>query len=262
MPTDHTVTRLSTTPVKGLSLHHPDAIRLTARGVVGDRQFLLIDDNGKLQSCTRNQALYGLTAHWQQQSRRLSIRRGADELLTGVIEPGSAADTDMWGLRTLPADEVADPIWHTFFSDLIGRPVRLLQAREPAVDVQPATLLGTGSVQELARQAGLASIDPGRFRMLIEFSGGVPHVEDSWNGLRLQIGDAVLRAGGGVKRCAATTRNVDSGEVDLQTLRVITGYRGRQDSVLGPGALFGIYAAVLQPGTISVGDELIVDADG
>lgn len=261
MPTDYTVTRLSTTPVKGLTLHHPESIELTTHGAADDRRFYLIDDTGKLQSCTRNQSLYGLTAKWQQQSRRLTISRGADVLITGIIESGSAVQTDMWGLRTLGADVVADPIWSTFFSDLVGRPVRLLQAREPAFDVQPVTMLGTGSVQELARRAGVPSVDSGRFRMLIEFSGGAPHVEDSWNGHRLQAGDAVLRAGGPVKRCAATTRNVVSGEVDLQTLRVITGYRGRQDSVLGVGAIFGVYGAVLQPGTISVGDHLRVDPD-
>jgi hypothetical protein len=44
--------------------------------------------------------------------------------------------------------------------------------------------------------------------------------------------------------------------VDLQTLRLITSYRGRRDSVLGVGATFGVYADVIQPGTISVGDSL------
>jgi uncharacterized protein YcbX len=94
--------------------------------------------------------------------------------------------------------------------------------------------------------------------MLIEFSGGEAHVEDSWEGKVLEIGAAVLRGGGGVKRCAATTRNPDSGRVDLQTLRLITSYRGRRDSVLGVGATFGVYADVIKPGTISVGDILRV----
>ena len=48
--------------------------------------------------------------------------------------------------------------------------------------------------------------------------------------------------------CAATTRNPDSGAVDLQTLRLITAYRGRRDSVLGVGAVFGRYCDVLEPG--------------
>lgn len=261
MAPDCSVTRLSITPVKGLSLHHPDSIELTPDGVLGDRQLYLVDQTGKLQSCTRNPGLYGLRATWHAEARRLAVSRGADELISGIVEPAAAARTDMWGLRTLSADQVADPAWSTFFSDVVGRRVHLLQARGSAFDVSPVTLLGTGSVQELARRAGVATIDSARFRMLIEFAGGGPHVEDSWYGSRLKIGTAVLQVDGPVKRCAATTRHPDTGVVDLQTLKVITGYRGRQESILGRGANFGVYATVLHAGTISVGDELDVTTD-
>jgi len=253
---DFTVTRLSTTPVKGLSLHHPDSIELTTHGAVGDRLFYLLDDAGRLQSCTRNPGLYGLKAAYDSQTRRLEITRADQVLLGGIIEPGTAVDTDMWGVRSITSDVVADPVWSTFFSDIVGRRVRLVQARESAYDVQPVTLLGNGSVAELARHAGLPEVDSRRFRMLIEFSGGHPHIEDSWEGKLLQAGGALLRGGGPVQRCAATTRDPDSGSVDLQTLRLIAGYRGRQDSMFGPGANFGVYGDVVEPGTISVGNGL------
>jgi len=257
----YTITRLSITPVKGLSLHHPDSINLTTQGAADDRLFYLIDDTGALQSCTRNPGLYGLTAAYDRESRRLVVTRGEDVLIAGIAEPASTVDTDMWGLRTIVGDVVADPAWSTFFSDMVGQRVRLVEARGSAVDVQPATLLGTNSVRELARQAGRPDVDSRRFRMLIEFAGGDPHIEDSWDSKRLSIGNAVLRAGGPVKRCAATTRHPDSGAVDLQTLRLITAYRGRQNSELGIGANFGTYATVLEPGTIAVGDSLEVCAD-
>jgi uncharacterized protein YcbX len=251
-----TVTRLSTTPVKGLMLHHPDSVALTARGAVGDRQFYLVDDTGKVQSCRHNQGLAGLSAAYDGESRRLRVTRADQVLVDGIIEPATSVATDMWGLRTITSDLVADPVWGAFFSEVVGKPVQLVRARESAYDVSPVTLLGASSVEELARRAGLSTVDSRRFRMLIEFSGGEPHVEDSWDGKVLEIGDAVLRGRGPVKRCAATTRNPDSGRVDLQTLRLITSYRGRRDSVLGVGATFGVYAEVIQPGTISVGDSL------
>ncbi|HET7328580.1 MAG TPA: MOSC N-terminal beta barrel domain-containing protein [Nocardioidaceae bacterium] len=258
---DHTITRLSTTPVKGLMLHHPDSIDLTTQGAAGDRLFYLVDDTGTLQSCTRNPGLYGLSAAYDNENRRLEVTRGDDVLLSDIVEPSNAVETDMWGLRTITAGVVADPLWSTFFSDIVGSRVQLLQTRGSAYDVHPVTLLGTASVEELAHQAGLASVDSRRFRMLIEFSGGDPHIEDSWNGTRLQVGEATLRAGGPVKRCAATTRDPDSGAVNLQTLRMITTYRGRQHSELGLGANFGIYGEVVEPGTVSVGDSLKVCAD-
>jgi uncharacterized protein YcbX len=261
VPIDFTVTRLSITPVKGLSLHHPDSIDLTTRGVVGDRLFYLVDDTGRLQSCTRNAGLYGLRAAYDPETRRLEVTRGEQMLLGGLIEPAMAVDTDLWGVRTITSDVVADPVWSTFFSDVAGRRVQLVQARGSAYDVRPVTLLGTASVAELARRAGVGEVDSRRFRMLIEFSGGQPHIEDSWDGKLLQVGDALLRGGGPVKRCAATTRHPDTGSVDLQTLRLITGYRGRQDSIFGLGANFGVYGDVVEPGTISVGDGLRLCAD-
>jgi uncharacterized protein YcbX len=39
------VTRLSTTPIKGLGLNHPDAIEISQIGAVGDREFFIIDEN-------------------------------------------------------------------------------------------------------------------------------------------------------------------------------------------------------------------------
>jgi uncharacterized protein YcbX len=256
VPIDYTITRLSITPVKGLLLHHPDSIELTTQGAAGDRLFYLLDDTGKLQSCTGNPGLYGLSAAFDRESHRLEVSRGDELLLGEIVGPAMAVDTDMWGLRTLVGDVVADPVWSTFFSDIMGRRVQLVQARGSAYDVQPVTLLGTGSVEQLARHAALPGIDSRRFRMLIEFSGGDPHIEDSWNGKLLEVGGAILRAGGPVKRCAATTRDPYSGAVNLQTLRLITAYRGRQNSVLGPGATFGVYGEVIEPGTISVGDSL------
>ena len=259
METELTVTRLSTTPVKGLALHHPDTIELTYEGAAGDRAFFLVDDSGKIQSCTDNAALFGLRATWDSTARRLVVARGDDVLHGDVVAPARTDSIDFYGVRTVDADAVADPTWSELFSELLERRVRLMQARGSAYDVYPVTLVGTGSVRELARHVpGAAEVDSRRFRMLIELSTDEPHVEDTWAGSRLEVGEAVLRAGGPVMRCAATTRDPDSGEVNLQTLRLINSYRGRQESELGVGTNFGVYGAVVEPGRISVGDRLRV----
>ncbi|WP_460834947.1 MOSC domain-containing protein [Nocardioides hungaricus] len=258
MTGDLTVTRLSTTPVKGLSLHHPRSIALNADGAVGDRLFFLVDEAGKLQSCTHHSGLYGLRATYDDQERRLRVGRGGETLLEAAVEASVPVDTDLHGVRTIRAAQVADPVWSAFFSDAVGRRVHLMHAGGPVYDVRPATLLGTASVEELARRAHLPEVDARRFRMLIEFSGGTAHVEDSWAGMLIGVGDTVLRAAGRVKRCAATTRDPDTGRVDLQTLRMINGYRDRQQTELGVGTTFGIYADVVEPGTVSVGDPLVV----
>ena len=62
--------------------------------------------------------------------------------------------------------------------------------------------------------------------MLLTLAGCAEHEEDGWDGRLLQIGAAVVRVGGPVPRCAVTTRDPDTGVRDLDTLRLIQGYRG------------------------------------
>jgi len=96
--------------------------------------------------------------------------------------------------------------------------------------------------------------------MNVAIAGGDPLVEDSWDGRELMLGDAVVRVGGPVKRCAATTRNPDTGEIDLQTLKLIGATKGRQETpMFGAGFYFGVYADVLTPGRIHVGDDVTLD---
>jgi uncharacterized protein YcbX len=100
-------------------------------------------------------------------------------------------------------------------------------------------------------------VDARRFRMNVELAGTAPHEEDSWEGRELRMGEVVLRAGGPVKRCAATTRNPDTGVVDLQTLKLIGRRRGRQETAkFGKGFYFGVYADVVAPGRVHVGDAV------
>jgi uncharacterized protein YcbX len=62
---------------------------------------------------------------------------------------------------------------------------------------------------------------------------------------------------GPVPRCNAVTRNPDSGERDLKTLALISQRRGMLPNASGEGLNFGVYADVVEPGTIKIGDELI-----
>jgi uncharacterized protein YcbX len=89
--------------------------------------------------------------------------------------------------------------------------------------------------------------------MLFDLDGCSVHEEDTWSGRRVRIGGAVIRVGGGVGRCAVTTRDPDTGMRDLDTLRLLRAYR----EPLGDGEIpFGVYAVVEQPGVVRVGDEV------
>jgi uncharacterized protein YcbX len=251
------VTRLSVTPVKGLALHHPDSIEVTATGVPGDRAFYLVDDRDALYSIAKTGSLVGLHADYDIAGGRLAIREGDRVLADGHVEPGAAHSANFFAFKQVDGRLAPGP-WDAVLSERAGRPLRLVQAAVAGGghDVEPLTLLGTASTARLSQQAHSTDVDSRRFRMLIEFDGAAPHAEDRWLGQRLQIGTMTAEVGGPVQRCAGTTRHPDSGTVDLKTLALIGDYRGRQDSIFGPGFNFGVYATVVTPGSVSVGDVL------
>jgi uncharacterized protein YcbX len=92
--------------------------------------------------------------------------------------------------------------------------------------------------------------------MLVELDGCAPHEEDAWSGLRLRMGDAIVRAGAGVPRCVITTMHPDTGEPDFPTLDVLATYRRREGELL-----FGVYADVEEPGRVRVGDPVEILGD-
>ena len=249
------VTRLSVTPVKGLALHHPASVDVTESGVVGDRLFYLVDDRDALYSIAKTGALVGLLADFDAATQVLTVSRDGDVLAQAPVSTGEPHSANFFAFKQVEGRLAPGP-WDAVFSGLAGRPLRLVRATDTAHDVEPLTLLGEASTARLSEVAGVDEVDSRRFRMLIEFDGAAPHAEDRWEGQRLQIGTVVAMVGGPVQRCAGTTRNPASGEVDLRTLALIGDYRGRQESIFGLGFNFGVYAAVATPGRIAVGDAL------
>jgi uncharacterized protein YcbX len=73
-------------------------------------------------------------------------------------------------------------------------------------------------------------------------------------GRRTRVGEAVIAWGGHVGRCLVTSRDPDTGQIDLPTLDILRDYRGHCATT--EPLPFGIYGAVLEPGTARVGDPV------
>jgi len=257
------VARLSTTPVKGLALHHPDAILLLRTGAAGDREFFVIDGRGRLVSIWKTGRLVRFRAAHDPESGRITVSSAEGEVCDGPARRGAPVIARSYGGRKVAGTVVEGP-WNAVLSNAAGEPVRLVRADDPGAghDEHPVTLLGEESVAELARQSGAGQVDARRFRMLIGFSGLSAHVEDRWQGRTIEIGGALIRVGGPVPRCAATTRDPDHGARDLPTVRMIRSYRGVQVNESGRGVNFGVYADVVREGVVRVGDPLTVPTVG
>jgi hypothetical protein len=156
----------------------------------------------------------------------------------------------------VPSRIVPGP-WEAAFTAYLDRPARLARSNQPGAgtDVEPLTLVSVASVQELARQGERTALDARRFRMTFELDGCAPHEEDTWAGRNVRIGDVELAIGEPVPRCVITTLGPLTGERDFPTLKVISRYRGVAPRTSPP---FGVYARVVVPGVVRVGDAVSV----
>jgi uncharacterized protein YcbX len=216
------VARISITPVRTFRLSHPVEVELTGRGVVANRRFMLVDAQGKRLRSSLTVWPVPVSADWDEATETLRVAIDG-EIFEGPALGGERLTVDYNG-RPLPTVVVDGP-WTQPLSRLQGSSVRIVRPDGPGqLQEAPVTLVSRASLERLEREAGLP-VDPGRFRMLFDLDGLGEHEEDTWNGRRVRVGAAGVRVGGGVGRCAVTTRDPDTGERDLDTLRLLRGYR-------------------------------------
>jgi len=254
------VRTISTTPIKGFGLAHPSAVELDAQGARGDRDLLVVDDADCLLSITRTGAFAGLTAIYAEGRASLSIQSDGKTLVADTLRIGTPTIVRCWGGRRVAGHVVLGPFAEAL-TQRAERAVRLVRCDAPGAgsDIRPVTLLGSASVDELARRTG-HQVDPRRFRMLFELETTEPHVEDRWTGCRLQGEEVAINVLGPVPRCAAITRDPDSGDRDDPLVKAIRAYRGMVPTELGPGVPFGVYAEVERGGWMRTGETVTVVA--
>jgi len=249
------VVRFSIAPVRSLGLEHPDTIEVTPLGVLEDRRFFLADDTNRLIDKLVVPTLSQISTHTNPEATHLRMTFPDGQVVEDDVRLTEAVETPIHG-RT-GVGHVVDGPWAAPLSDFAARPITLIRCDRPGGTRagNPVSLVSDGSVAELASHAEVETVDPRRFRMLIELDGADPHEEDTWIGTRISLGAAELLITKPTARCAMPTQNPDTGERDLDTLRTIIAYRGLRE---GKHADFGVLGDVTVPGTIRLGDEVTV----
>lgn len=252
------VSRLAVAPVKGLGLVHPDRVDVGPRGVRGDRRFYFIDSAGRVYDGLRDGRLLGVRPEIDVVGETASLRFPDGVTITGSILLGERVETYFYGRKTPISGHVVDGPWSEALSGLVGRSLRFVRSDvegDVLDDDRTVTIVSVGSVAELGRRTE-ADVDARRFRMTFELEGCEAHEEDSWIGLHVRIGEAVVIPAARVARCAVTTRDPETGERDLDTLRIIASYRPARSARRNVD--FGVSGRVATSGIVRVGDEVAV----
>jgi uncharacterized protein YcbX len=242
---DARVARINVTPVKSLRLDHPDEIELVRDGAREDRRFLLVDAERRLYNGKRDLALVRTSASWDPDARHLQLTLPDGKLVEGKVGSGEPTVVEVYR-RPLHARLVEGP-WADALSDLVGRSLTLVERDDGgwATDDRPASLVSRASLDTIDG-------DGRRFRMLFELDGIPAHAEDEWRNRRLRVGEATLLVGDPTPRCAVPTANPDTGVRDRDVLRELIEKRG---PIEGEPCM-GVYAEVLEPGLVRVGDAV------
>ena len=250
-----TVASIHLAPVKSLGLVSPDTVHVTRRGIVEDRRLYLIDRHGRLVTQRTHGRLVQVTPHYRLTPEWLELRFPDDLCLAGEPELGDAVFTPIWGRRVPGRVLLGD--WSQALSDFCGDDVTLVQSDQPGkcYDEFPISLVSEESLTHLSQQTGDAIVsDSRRFRPNFLLCGCTPHEEDEWLGNTIQIGPELrLYIMARDPRCAITTLDPNTGERDVDTLRLILSYRPNPRT-----AYFGVYGIVEHPGRVTIGDLVTV----
>jgi MOSC domain-containing protein len=253
---------ISIAPVKGMRLEELSEVELTKQGAVGDRDFFLVDENRKMISVTRLGPLVEIVPEHDRDAGTLALRFPDGRVVSGEVDLGEAEPIRFYRLELQVRPVTGE--FSAAISEHCGAQLRLMARPDnrPTVDrgsIAGATVLGVGSLERLAAAAGEAGqpgeVDRRRFRMTFGVDGIEPHEEDEWIGRQVRFGEAEVLVHDRVGRCAATTRDPESGAVDLKTLHHIGSYR--DDVVSEEPIPFGVYASVREPGMVRLGDPVV-----
>jgi uncharacterized protein YcbX len=219
-------------PVKSMGGDALTSVAVGATGVAGDREWAVYGADGKLASGKHSRRFRRMDPVFDL----VATRRGPDAVVT--LPDGREV-------------VVGQPDSDAVLSEHFGEPVTVRRKTDlQHQDAAPFSLVGSATLEELGRHEGDGRpLDPRHLRVNVVVRTEQPYAEEQWVGRDLTIGTVRLRVSEQIERC----RMVGVAQVGLLErpgmLKAISEHH-HLDA--------GIYAAVLQPGTISVGDVVLV----
>lgn len=261
-------------PVKSLRGCSVTFAAVDALGLVGDRRFMVVDENGRFLT----QRTLPRMALVETSLDATTLTLSATE--AGAIRVHRAADphaplrrVSVWKSEDLEAEDCGDRV-AAWLGDFLAVRCRLVRIGEQFfrpilkpgkarpgdhvsfADAYPFLVIGEASLADLNDRLiaqGEEALPMDRFRPNLVVAGCPAFGEDNWP--RFRIGEITFRAGGPCARCVVTTTDQLTAVRDREPLRTLATYR--RDASDPTDVNFGqnlIHET--KTGTLRVGDKV------
>ncbi len=242
--------RIRRYPVKSMAGEDISAIYVHETGVNGDRVFAFYDHE------SRRKGLPYFTGREKRELLLFQPRIIGEPDCTNVYPENYRPEIDI----TLPSGQGTYAVQDAAVMEYIkkssaSRDVSLtLDYRRAGIqDGKPISLIGLSTLEQIARESGVANLDPRQFRenFYVAWNTPEPFFEDGLVGRCLGIGDKLLlHVVKKNERCPMICINADSGEYDKRVLSAVV----KQHEVCA-----GVYATVRVPGVVRNGDPVMLN---
>lgn len=253
-------------PIKSCAPLALDEAHVEARGLAGDRRWMIVDGDGRFITGRQFPELT-LVRAWPVDGGLILDAPGLPTLDVPVPVPSEHSVVEIWKkpvAATFASSEAGE--WFSrylgttarlvYMDDTVHRQVDPAFAREGDIvgyaDSFPIMLLGRGSLDRLNSQLDVP-VSMTRFRPNFVVDVDAPHAEDEWT--RIAIGEMEFDVAKDCTRCNFVNIDPATGRRshDGQPLKTLTGYR-RFDA----GVTFGRHLIPRSTGVVRRGDEVRV----
>jgi uncharacterized protein YcbX len=262
------VARLARYPVKACGGEALEVCDVGAAGLRNDRVLAVVVGD-RIVTQREFATLARVRPVLDDATGRLTLSCDGTETREGTVDTdGPRREVALFDERVFVVEQPSE--LSEWFTRLLGQPAQLVGAPASTRRATPGLVAGQtvlsdeGSVS-LHSQASLDRLNTAlgdrghgpvpadRFRANIVIDGLAAHAEDETG--RFEVGEVVLGFGRRDERCVVTTVDQVAGaRSGPEPLRTLADYRRDPSG----GVCFGVYAAVVVPGRIRVGDPVIL----